>query len=282
VRSGAQRHRFVAAGSLAIVAVCVAVASPISALTSANTHDVKVHRWAAGASTAQCPQGEHVSFGGVIAQYRTPATGGQYVLPTGMRRTADDKLTVFGFNNTRAVEGHLTGYAYCDPGPVSKAVERTEPYGDGGANAIATCPAGTVVVGGGFDTHSTPRHHALVDRLERVSARQWRVASTALTAESETLTAIAYCAAGPAPKLSTATVKVSPHSAGTARAKCPSGTSLVFGGVLAPRTGFPYQAAHSAQVDAFGWTATSGAEWVVTAFNVGSRTGDLSALAYCR
>jgi hypothetical protein len=267
--------------SLAIVGVCVAMAVPAGASVSTNSHDVKVHRFAKGSTTAQCPAGSHVSFGGVAAEFQPP-DGQKYVLPAGVRRTADDKLTVYGFNNSRGAEGHLTAYAYCDRGAVPAAVEQSASSGDGGASVVATCPVGTVLVGGGFDGHPSPRHHDLIDSLERISSRQWRATSTTLTAEQSTLTAIAYCARGVAPKLYSATVHVSGHSAGTARASCPTGTALVFGGLRAQKTGAPYEAAHTAQVEAFSWTAPTPTQWVVSAYNVGSRTGTLTALAYCR
>jgi hypothetical protein len=91
---------------------CVALAAPAVAAVSAYTEDVKVHRFAKGSVTAQCPAGQHVSFGGIVAQFRPPA-GPPYVRPAGVRRTADDQLTVYGFNNSRDAEGHLTAVAYC-------------------------------------------------------------------------------------------------------------------------------------------------------------------------
>ena len=39
---------------------------------------------------------------------------------------------------------------------------------------------------------------------------------------------------------------------------------------------------HSPRVEALSWTAASATEWVVTAVNVGSRSGTLDTLAYCR
>ena len=260
---------------------CVAIAVPAVAAVSAFTKDAKVHRFAKGSVTARCPAGQHVSFGGIVAQFRPPA-GPPYVLPGGVRRTADDQLTVYGFNNSRAAEGHLTAVAYCDNGSAPAAVERSASSGEGAASVVVSCPAGTVLVGGGYDGHPSPRHHDLIDSLERISSTQWRATSSELTAEQSTLTAIAYCAAGVAPKLYSTTVKVAGHTAGTARANCPAHTSLVFGGLIAQKTGAAYQAAHTAQVEAFSWTAPSHSQWVVTAFNVGSRTGNLTALAYCR
>jgi len=268
-------------GCSCIAIAAPAIAAPAFAAVAAYTKDVKVHRFAKGSVTARCPTGEHVSFGGIVAQFEPPR-GAKYILPAGVRRTADDQLTVYGFNNSRDAEGHLTAVAYCDHGNVPAAVERTTTSGEGAASVIVSCPVGTVLVGGGFDGHPAPRHHDLIDSLERVSSRQWRATITTLTAEQSTLTAIAYCAPGVTPKVYSTTVKVAGHTGGTARANCPAHTSLVFGGLVAQKTGYPYQAPHTAQVEAFSWTAPSRTQWVVTAFNVGSRTGDLTALAYCR
>ncbi len=282
-----QRRRFgprrLAAFGVLVIIGGIAVAAPVYAFVSTSSHDVKVHKFARGSTTATCPKGEHVAFGGVVAQYQPAGPGPKYVLPTGMRRTADDRLTAYGFNNSRATEGHLTAVAHCDRGNVPTAVEKSQllPGGEGGS-VVATCPAGTVVVGGGFDTYGGPRQINLVDRLERVSARQWLASANSITPNPTNLTAIAYCAPGAAPKVYSVTVKVPGHTGGTARVSCPSGTSLAFGGIEAAKTGLPYDAAHTAQVEAFSWTAASTSQWVVRAFNVGSRTGNLVALAYCR
>ena len=130
-----------------IIGLGIAVATPVYAFVSTSSHDVKVHKFARGSTTATCPKGEHVAFGGVVAQYQPAGPGPKYVLPTGMRRTADDRLTAYGFDNSRATEGHLTAVAHCDRGNVPTTVEKSEllPGGEGGS-VVATCPAGTVVV----------------------------------------------------------------------------------------------------------------------------------------
>ena len=189
--------RLAAFGALVIIGLGIAVAAPVYAFVSTSSHEVKVHKFARGSTTATCPKGEHVAFGGVVAQYQPAGPGPKYVLPTGMRRTADDRLTAYGFDNSRATEGHLTAVAHCDRGNVATAVEKSQllPGGEGGS-VVATCPAGTVVVGGGFDTYGGPRQINLVDRLERVSARQWLASANSITPNPTNLTAIAYCRAG--------------------------------------------------------------------------------------
>ena len=164
------------------------------------------------------------------------------MLPAGVRRTADDQLTVYGFNNSRDAEGHLTAVAYCDHGSVPAAVEAVRVRAaKGSASVVVSCPPGTVLVGGGFDGHpvaAPPRPHRR--RSSAISSTQWqRYDRATLTAEQSTLTAIAYCAPGVAPKLYSTTVKVAGHTAGTARANCPAHTSLVFGGLVAEKTGAP-------------------------------------------
>ena len=99
-------------------AASVAFAVPASAFVAAKTVDVMVHKFAVGSATAVCPSGRHVSMGGIVAQYQAPGAGGKHILATGMRRTADDRWTVSGFNLSKQREGHLTAVAYCASGSV--------------------------------------------------------------------------------------------------------------------------------------------------------------------
>jgi hypothetical protein len=174
----------------------------------------------------------------------------------------------------------LTAVAYCDRGKVPSVASQTVPVpGQRSATATATCPAGKVVVGGGYNTGATTQHQESVVRLERSSSTQWRVSAANLVSRSTSLTAIAYCGPGPAPKVHSATVSMAGGHGATARVHCPSGTSIVFGGLLATSP-----AAHGtvALVVPFSWTAASKSEWDVTGVNLGGATGTLVALAYCR
>ena len=92
-----------------VVLVCVAIGVPALAYTSRSTHTYVIRSGkgpAFGSSTATCPTGQHVLFGGFSNGV------------AGMRRTASNRLTVDGYN----LGGQplwLTSFAYCGHGPVS-------------------------------------------------------------------------------------------------------------------------------------------------------------------
>ena len=262
--------------------VCVALAAPVVAFASRATRGVVVRRLSSGSVTATCPKGEHVAFGGLVAEFEAPPKAPKHpvVFPEGMRRTAPDRWTVLGQNGAPDTGSRLTAIAYCNRGAVpSTASNAVAVAANRTGAATATCPAGKVVVGGGYNSGASLHHLELMVRLERPSPTQWRVILRNIAPRATNVTAIAYCAAGPAPTERVTTVTMPKHKGGTARASCPANTSLVFGGLIAnsPRSGI-----HGADLEAFSWTAASTKQWVVTGFNDGDAGGTLEALAYCR
>ncbi|MGO9874061.1 MAG: hypothetical protein ACLPVY_09705, partial [Acidimicrobiia bacterium] len=262
---------------------CVVFAAPVLAFTSRRTHLVAVmaapHKPVS--STATCPTGQHVLFGGFkVAEQQ--ATG----FVTGLRRTANDAWTVDAYNlgaiNTYTGFASspigVSSFVYCGLGAVpSKATSTVEiRYRSGrpSGSATARCPAGTVVVAGGFA--STPGSTLFVTDLERVASDLWRVSgylSLLSVYDGHTvvaLTSIAYCGPGPAPKLVSRTLDTYSRG-GTARATCPVGTQLAFGGAIVP-TG--------SDAD-FTYLKTLRAETRST-WSVGGGGGNVTALAYCR
>jgi hypothetical protein len=162
----------------------------------------------------------------------------------------------------------LYSMAYCGYGPVASKATSTvvvrnrgyETYG----SATARCPAGTVVVAGGFAT--TPDTVVLVTGLERVAADLWRVSAYLVNNPHAALTSIAYCGPGPAPKLVSKTMKN--YVSGPVRATCPVGRHLVFGGAIVKGA------------DSYLTTlrAKNQSTWTVGAID----GPELTALAYCR
>ncbi len=252
-----------------------------------------------GSSTAICPAGQHVLFGGFDAR-KAGLEGALFGAATGMRRTADDRWTVDGWNegNTPSIPVPpptvppllLSSYVYCGNGPVpsraTSTVEIRYPHGRGGhASATARCPAGTVVVAGGFATSpgfSIVNGHvevteATVTDLERVSAELWRVSAFLNGGTHTALTSIAYCGPGPAPKLVSQTVTSFNHAGyvGLARATCPAGTHLVFGGAV-------INPAADGSLQTLRVPAHTKNTWAVTAAGSDARVTELTALAYCR
>ena len=228
--------------------------------------------------TATCPKGEHVSFGGVIAEFKPPPGVGTrpLVFAEGMRRTAADRWTVSGQSGTKSVGSHLTSIAYCDRGRVPTSVSKKVGLAANQVgSATATCPAGLVVVGGGFNSGAAPGHLELVVQLARVTSTQWRVTLRNIAPGATSVTAIAYCGHGPAPKVQVSAVGMAAKKGGTARASCPAKTSLVFGGLVA-------LSPSSADLEPFSWTAASTTQWAVGGYNDGGSNGTMEALAYCR
>ena len=92
-----------------VVLVCVAVGVPAFAYTNRSTHTYVIRSGKKpmfGSSSATCPSGQHVLFGGFSNGV------------AGMRRTASNRLTVDGYNLGGAPLW-LTAFAYCGHGPVA-------------------------------------------------------------------------------------------------------------------------------------------------------------------
>jgi len=270
--------------------VCVVVAAPVSAFVSRRTHIAIVqavppvirrnqgsgegtYRVTFGSSTATCPTGQHVLFGGFENGV------------SGMRRTASNRWTVDAFNvfvllpEASNTPLSLYSMAYCGYGPVaSKATSTVEiRYQSDRASGSATarCPAGTVVVAGGFAT--TPHTSVIVTGLERVAADLWRVSAYLAVSTTHTaLTSIAYCGPGPAPKLVSRTIKTG-GATSFVRATCPIGRHLVFGGAVVTGIG-------GIDLQTLRVPAKTKNTWAVTGYGGEGRrrTGKLTALAYCR
>lgn len=105
------------------------------------------------------------------------------------------------------------------------------------STAVATCPAGTKVVGGGFSAPFSATSAMLVRESFKSSATSWTVTGRAVNA-SGAPTATALCRRIPkAAKVSIRTVSQTVSAApmfgiGTAEALCPGGTKPIGGGFL--------------------------------------------------
>jgi hypothetical protein len=245
-----------------VVLICVAVGVPALAYTSRSTRTYVIRSGKGpvfGSSTATCPAGQNVRFGG----FKNGVAG--------MRRTASNRLTVDGFN-LGGPPLSLTSFAYCGRGPAATKATKTVPVTSSGT-ATATCPAGKVVVAGGF---AATRHSVIaLTRLERVGIKQLRVSAYLRygITKRALLTAIAYCGPGPAPKLVPHTLTV-PKSGGQATATCPAGTKLMFGGVIATASGYRPLVFAMVAIDQNGWRVRESTD--------NRAAAKLTSLAYCR
>src|SRR5271154_5842977 len=83
-------NRIALFGAVVVVGLCVALAAPVFAFASRSSHEIVVRKNSKGSVPATCPKGEHVSFGGVVAEIKAPFEHPPAeVDPEGMRRTAN-------------------------------------------------------------------------------------------------------------------------------------------------------------------------------------------------
>ncbi len=127
-----------------------------------------------------------------------------------------------------------------------------------------------MVLAGGFAT--SPKSVFAVTRFKRIDTNRWQVSGYLRygITKRTTLTAIAYCGEGPAPKAVSRTAKLSSHG-GRAKIACPTGTTLTSGGMVVrpakPKTALVFL------------MRVEGAKtWAVA----NSTAGRLTAIAYCR
>lgn len=264
-------------GALAIVFVCVALAAPVSAAGVILHTSKEFAPGEIGAVTATCPAGQHVEVGGAAGGY-DPATV-LLLLPTDMHRSVLGQWTANG-RNAEHMNDALTAIAFCWDGAtsVSTTVTATMSVAPGGGGIVtAFCPPHTVLTGGGF--HAPAAADVPLTRLERASARAWRVAIRNLSSTAVPLTAIAYCGAGPVPQQVVArAVPTDMFQQFNVAAVCPSGTQLLFGGLRATNTA---PGLDPTVVVPYRFAPTSSHSWRVDAVP-GILGGRLDAIAYCR
>jgi hypothetical protein len=245
--------------ALAGIALCVVIAVPVWGYASQRAHTVTIKSGTEPvfkSATVRCPRGQHVIFGG----FKNGVAG--------MRRTADDLWTVDGFN-LGGPPLKLTTFAYCGKGSVpSRYTKRVVVTSYG--TATAKCPAGKVVLAGGFAV--SPNTVFAIQRILRIGTDRLQVSGYLRygITNRTVLKAIAYCGKGPAPKAVSSTVTLGSEG-GRAKASCPSGKRLVFGGMVA-------KAAKPRTVLVFLMRAEDTNSWLVA----NSTAGTLTSIAYCR
>ncbi len=298
-RTLTRRGRQGTIGVPAGVALVVALAVPAFAYSAAATHTVSVGPRASATSTATCPAGKRVVFGGIAGKVTLPVFTANIVFPQDMHMDATGaKWVVRGFNGWFTGAGQLTSRAYCSVAAKPSVVAVTAPVGPRTSGlgkigtATATCPAGKVLVAGGFGTPTaaanpagptTPR--SLVTAAHRVTGntRAWKVTILNVINTPTTVTARAYCAAGPAPTEKITTVAVPPNGPAltSASATCPAPKRLLFGGFVGTYgAGLGFT---NPGVTMFGLRAESTTKWTVAAWNSsGFTAGTIKSIAYCR
>ena len=232
-----------------------AMAAPVKP-TSATT---PIASGQEGSSTATCGRGHHVAAAG----FSNTMSETQGVIAIRMVPTPT-AVTTSGVN--AGGDGSTTATAYCTKtnpvkkkkkkgkqaaaakGKKKKKKKRKPPVAvssatqiapsDESGTATATCPAGTTVRAGGFDTGSSLSAGNVAHPLdlELASPTQLRVRVHNFTATANSVTAIALCGKGPGLTAveSTLALPVGGNGA-TATATCPGGRRVAFAGF---RSGF--------------------------------------------
>jgi hypothetical protein len=164
-------------------------------------------------------------------------------------------------------------------GPVVTVTATGNPVATGGqdSTAVATCPTGKQVVGGGFSAPLSTSTAMYVHDSYRSSSQSWTVVGMELGGTPNAATAIAYCrntTKSPISDVAQAQSISGTFQTATLTPSCPAGTQLVSGG---------FQATHNSS-DIFLVEQSApgpGRAWSVTGEGVNPLSQSLIAHAYC-
>jgi hypothetical protein len=144
-------------------------------------------------ATATCPTGKQAVGGGFSA----PLTLGSALVVHSSFRSAADGWTVQGELEDGA--GAVTAYAYCrnsSAGPVTEVTQSGTLNTSGETKTLApACPAGTRLIGGGFQATTFPDAVVFPQVNLATSPTTWTVTGVENQDGAITLTAHAYCLA---------------------------------------------------------------------------------------
>jgi hypothetical protein len=174
-----------------------------------------------GSATANCPSGSLVTSGGFAAS-------NNMVVYTQLQ--SGNGWIVYAKNND-SVANPITVYAVClsnESGSTSFQLASTSVGAGTYGQAVANCPAGSVVTGGGFASNA----ETLWVYNSSMTGNGWQVYARNLSGGSQGLNVYAICLSGSsATSTSIATnTTVSGGTYGSAEAVCPSGKLLTGGG----------------------------------------------------
>lgn len=265
------------------VALCLCSAAVAGATTVSSTTTVGTQEF--GSASVKCPKGKTAVAANVVGQ---AASAGPQVRINTLARTGRRTVTTEAFNFGKP--GKLTAIARCETRPASELTSATVPVPAatsteiGEATATAQCPAGKRIVFGGFRAKraaDAPDYVFIeVTSATRANGQRWRVhAFNVYSDGSGTVEALAYCGNVGNARARTDTVELGQFETGSARATCPRGTQVGYGG-------FKKQAGTPGQVDLNAIERTGKRRLRITGtersyLSPGTTTG-LTAIAYCR
>lgn len=202
---------------------------PHLSLSAASQTQSGVDATAADMSaTATCPQGTTLIGGGYHLQL---ANNQQFIFIRSDYPSAANAWTVTESNPQSGGAVTLTTYAYClTTTNVTLTVNTTSASSQLDGTGMASCPAGTALVGGGF------KQPALIGsgwvNASYPANNGWQVTGPAHQNGVNPFTIFALCASNPLTdqSIATATTAVANNTIGEADATCPQATYLIGGG----------------------------------------------------
>jgi len=255
-----------------VAVVCAGAAAAITI----HSGTVKIPAGRRGTVITTCPYPSRANFLGLEATVSESAALELTSLGAGGRRAVASAV-----NPERPGTGTLTVFAYCGGRAVLRTIAASVAVAKGvQASATAICPPRTSVVFGGFraTVKPAPGPEVILNGLERVTARRWRVSAVNLDGPPGKLTAIAYCGHG-SPRLTarTKSVKVPYGKTQAVKASCPAGKTLVLGGFRST-----HYTDRFASIYPSSFVRTGTRTWTVSGHKFVPVIGKLTAIAYCR
>jgi hypothetical protein len=257
-----------------------AQAQGVSGYTEVTGAAVTVPGFTSATGSATCPTGDVVLSGGYML------LGGNMVVDTSAPvdakgATSSNTWTVTGFDNGDG-SGSFTPYAICVSSSIagySEASKAQSVNAASSAQLTETCPAGSVITGGGFAAGVTAPviNESDPTSSSTVSRTTWTVFvdnSGARTAQS--VTTFVVCVSNTISGYSEQLAQSS--TAGVVSATCPSGALVIGGGVSAP--GPPNTSLDAPLVqNPSGGFVVSNTSWSVDAASTGG--GVIGSIAIC-
>jgi hypothetical protein len=235
--------------------------TPSAALPSLTQIVVQVTAGPSGVghAVANCPSGSLISGGGFAGStsllvYSDSASGNGWEV---------DAQNLTDFNQP------LNAYAECllnSSGSSSQVVAQVYASASAAGHAVAMCPSGSIVTGGGFAANQS---QAVFNTS--VSANGWQVYAQNNSASSQLLNAYAVCLSGTSAATQQIVAQVSAAASATGHilAACPSGSLLTGGGYAGNQSLFVYSG------------FASGSSWEVDAQNTSGSSQLLNSYAIC-
>jgi hypothetical protein len=291
------------AGALALAAaVALAIFAAIALASGATTvskqvnvpaADFNAQRYPVASATVDCPDGFKPRSGGWIgAASPDPFSGDPDVLPQSMRYKGDT-WKVQGSNEGQS-PGPIKALQRCaKSSPKVAEIKKSKQLKPGSITTVtATCPKGTEVLRGGYDSGWFSPHTAgaFVFGARRSAKRTWSVnadSPAVMKRGVETkgnpqgkVTSIAYCGKGPKLTTVTSSMTIQPGDTSETSVKCPAGKTALFGGAV----GDVNLAATKAVFPTASF-ADGDQKWTVAGLNFQGpgqeQAGKLKAYAYC-